>query len=95
MDLFFVRKEVNVMPKPVRYTFKDRATGAPVATAIIPEGYLVNATITDKYSNDLVPLQAYTLSGSSAVPVGLCSPVFRFEEDHARCHGYPSRKLCG
>ena len=60
MDLFFVRKEVNVMPKPVRYTFKDRATGAPVATAIIPEGYLVNATITDKYSNDLVPLQAYT-----------------------------------
>ena len=48
------------MPKPVRYTFKDRATGAPVATAIIPEGYLVNATITDKYSNDLVPLQAYT-----------------------------------
>ena len=36
------------MPAPMQFSFKDRTTGAPVATAIIPEGYLVNATITDK-----------------------------------------------
>lgn len=47
------------MPAPVQFSFKDRTTGAPVATAIIPEGYLVNATITDKNANDLVPLHAY------------------------------------
>ena len=47
------------MPAPIQFSFKDRTTGAPVATAIIPEGYLVNATITDKNANDLVPLHAY------------------------------------
>lgn len=47
------------MPAPIQFSFKDRITGAPVATAIIPEGYLVNATITDKNANDLVPLHAY------------------------------------
>ena len=47
------------MPAPMQFSFKDRTTGAPVATAIIPEGYLVNATITDKNANDLVPLHAY------------------------------------
>ena len=47
------------MPAPVQFSFKDRTTGAPVATAIIPEGYLVNATITDKNANDLVPLHAF------------------------------------
>lgn len=47
------------MPAPVQFSFKDRTTGAPVATAIIPEGYLVNATITDKNANDMVPLHAY------------------------------------
>ena len=47
------------MPAPIQFSFKDRTTGAPVATAIIPEGYLVNATITDKNANDMVPLHAY------------------------------------
>ena len=47
------------MPAPMQFSFKDRTTGAPVATAIIPEGYLVNATITDKNANDMVPLHAY------------------------------------
>ena len=47
------------MPAPIQFSFKDRTTGAPVATAIIPEGYLANATITDKNANDLVPLHAY------------------------------------
>lgn len=47
------------MPASIQFSFKDRTTGAPVATAIIPEGYLVNATITDKNANDLVPLHAY------------------------------------
>ena len=47
------------MPAPIQFSFKDRITGAPVATAIIPEGYLANATITDKNANDLVPLHAY------------------------------------
>lgn len=47
------------MPAPIQFSFKDRTTGAPVATAIIQEGYLVNATITDKNANDLVPLHAY------------------------------------
>ena len=47
------------MPAPIQFSFKDRNTGAPVATAIIPEGYLVNATITDKNANDMVPLHAY------------------------------------
>jgi hypothetical protein len=47
------------MPAPIQFSFKDRTTGAPMATAIIPEGYLVNATITDKNANDMVPLHAY------------------------------------
>ena len=47
------------MPASIQFSFKDRTTGAPVATAIIPEGYLVNATITDKNANDMVPLHAY------------------------------------
>ena len=47
------------MGKPISHTFKDRATGAPVAIAIVPEGYFVNATITDQFANDLVPLHAY------------------------------------
>jgi len=47
------------MPAPIQFSFKDRTTGAPVATAIIPEGYLVNATIADKNANDMVPLHAY------------------------------------
>lgn len=46
------------MGKPISHTFKDRATGAPVAIAIVPEGYFVNATITDQFANDLVPLHA-------------------------------------
>jgi hypothetical protein len=54
-----MRKELCIMPAPIQFSFKDRTTGAPVATAIIPEGYLVNATITDKNANDLVPLHAY------------------------------------
>ena len=57
------------MPAPIQFSFKDRTTGAPVATAIIPEGYLVNATITDKNANDLVPLHAYisTLSPDQSI----------------------------
>lgn len=52
------------MSTPINFTFKDQATGAPVATAIVPEGYLVHATITDRYSNDLVPLQSYVAAVS-------------------------------
>lgn len=47
------------MGQPIKYAFTDRTTGAPVATAIVPEGYFVNAAITDQFANDLVPLHAY------------------------------------
>lgn len=44
---------------PVNYTFKDRETGAPLATAIVPEGYNVGGILSARDGNELVPLRAY------------------------------------